>query len=68
MDTLFFVLGWDQYRFDKKLIGRCYAEVVFLHPFGFACHIVQSDASRARNVDALFFMLGWDQYGFHKNA
>jgi hypothetical protein len=43
------------------------AKLVFLHPVGYAGHIVHSGASRKQSVDALFFMLEWDQYGFHKN-
>jgi hypothetical protein len=39
---------------------------VFLHPVGFARHIMHSGASGAQNVDALFFKLGWDWYGFDK--
>jgi hypothetical protein len=31
-DTLFFILGWDQYGFNKKCDGTRYAKVVFLHP------------------------------------
>jgi hypothetical protein len=66
VDTLFFVLGWDQYGFHKKHVGACYAELYFLHPVGSAYHVVYSVASGAQNADALFFMRGWDQYGFNK--
>jgi hypothetical protein len=31
-DTLFFMVGWDQYRFHQKRAGTLYAELVFLHP------------------------------------
>jgi hypothetical protein len=33
---------------------------------GYACHVVNSGASRARNINALFFMLGWDRYVLDK--
>jgi hypothetical protein len=26
------MLGWDQYRFNKKRDVTCYAKLVFLHP------------------------------------
>jgi hypothetical protein len=43
-------------------------EVVFLHPVGFAGHVVHSDASGPRNVNALFFIFVWDRYRFHKKC
>jgi hypothetical protein len=57
-DALFFMLGWDRYRFDKKRVRTCYAELVFLHPVGSVGHVVYSGASEERNVDALFFLPG----------
>jgi hypothetical protein len=49
-----FKLGWDRIRFKKKRRGTRYAELVFLHPMGFAGHVVHSDASRAQKVDTIF--------------
>jgi hypothetical protein len=57
IDALFLMLGWDQYRFDKKRAGTRYAALVFLHPVGSMGHVVHSGASWARNVIALLFML-----------
>jgi hypothetical protein len=40
-----FILRWDQHGFDRKRIGRCYTELVFLHPIGSAGHVVHSGTS-----------------------
>jgi hypothetical protein len=66
VDALVFMLGWDQYGFNKKHTRTPYVELVFLSPVGSMVNVVHSGASRAGNVDALFFMLGWARCGFHK--
>jgi hypothetical protein len=66
VDTLFFMLWWDRYEFDKKHIRTHYAEPMFLHSVGYAGHIVHFGASGMRNVDTLFFILRWDQCGYDK--
>jgi hypothetical protein len=58
------MIRWDQYGFHKKCTGTYYTEPVFLHPMGYAGHVVHSRATEVRNIDALFFMVGWDEYGF----
>jgi hypothetical protein len=63
-DALFFMLGWDWYKFHKKRTGTRYVEHVFLHSVGFVGHVIYSGASGGQNVDALFFMPGWDGYGY----
>jgi hypothetical protein len=63
--TLFFMLEWDRYGFDKKCTGICYTKLVFLHLVGFACLVVHFGASKL-NVDTIFFMLRWARCGFHK--
>jgi hypothetical protein len=64
IDALFFMLGWDECRFNKKRDGIPYAELMFLHPVGSMGHIVHCGASGAQNINALFFMLGWERHGF----
>jgi hypothetical protein len=68
VDALFFMLGWDRYRFHKKCTGRHYAELVFLHAVGSMCHVVHSCACRTRNLDVLFFLLGWTCSNFTKRT
>jgi hypothetical protein len=50
VDTLFFVLEWDRYRFDKKRTETHNTELVFLHPVGSVGHVVHSVAFGAQNV------------------
>jgi hypothetical protein len=47
-----------RYEFHKKHAETCYAEFVFLHPVGYAIHVVNSRLSGARNVDILFLCSG----------
>jgi hypothetical protein len=61
--TLFFILRWHRYGFDKKRASTSYAKLVFSHPVGSVGHVVHYGE---QNVIALFFMLEWDQYGFDK--
>jgi hypothetical protein len=65
-ETLIFILGWGQYEFHKKHARTHFTDLLFLHPVGFAGHIVHSSVFGARNVDAVFFMLWWDRYGIDK--
>jgi hypothetical protein len=66
--TIFFMPRWDRYGFDKKRFRACYAKLVFLHPVGYAGHVVLSDAFMSQNDDTLFFLPGWDQYRLHKST
>jgi hypothetical protein len=68
INSLHFMLRWNQYGFHKRCARARYAELVFLHPVEYAGHIVHSCASIVRNIDALYFVLGWDWYGFHKRC
>jgi hypothetical protein len=56
--ALFFMLGCDRYKFDKKHGGTSYAELVFLHPVGSVGHIGHSGASTVLNVTVLLLMPG----------
>jgi hypothetical protein len=47
VNTIFFVVGWDRYGFDRKRPTTSNVELVFLHFVGYAGHIVYSDASGA---------------------
>jgi hypothetical protein len=44
IDALFFMLGWDQYRFHKNGAETRYTKLVVLHPVGSAGHIVHFGA------------------------
>jgi hypothetical protein len=60
------MLGWAWSAFHKKRARTRYAELLFMHPMGWAVHVVHSGATGARNVITLFFKLVWDRYGFDK--
>jgi hypothetical protein len=42
IDALFIMLQVGSLRYDKKRVGTCYAEIVFLHPGGSVGHVVHS--------------------------
>jgi hypothetical protein len=46
IDTLFFMLGFDWYGFDKKHADTRYAKLVFLHPMGSTGDEVHFSSSR----------------------
>jgi hypothetical protein len=60
------MLRWAQCGFHKKRAEKCYADLVFFHPFGSACHVVNSGVSGVRNVYALIFNLEWAWCDFHQ--
>jgi hypothetical protein len=41
------MLWWDQYELDQKCVGTRYAELVILHPVGYAGHMLHSVACGA---------------------
>jgi hypothetical protein len=64
--TLFFMLRWDRYVFDKKRFRTRYADLLFLHPVGSTGHVVPFGASGERIIDTLFFKLMSGRYEFDK--
>jgi hypothetical protein len=43
-NALFFMLGWDEYRFYKMRDGTPYAKLLFLHLIGYVGHVVHCGA------------------------
>jgi hypothetical protein len=44
VNTLYLMLVWERYRFDKKRVGTHYAELVFVHPMGYRGDVVHFGA------------------------
>jgi hypothetical protein len=47
VNALCFMLRWYEYGFYKKCDGTPHAKLVFLHPLGYAGHVVHCGASGA---------------------
>jgi hypothetical protein len=45
MIELFFMLGWERNRFDKKRVGTRYAKLVFFNPVESVGLVVHAGAS-----------------------
>jgi hypothetical protein len=52
------MLGWDQYRFDKKSIVTRYVELLFLHPVGSVGHVVHFGTSGRESLTHYFLCSG----------
>jgi hypothetical protein len=59
------MLGWDRYRFNKKHVGTCYAELLFFHPLRSAGHVVHSVAP-GHETSTHYCSCWWDRFGFNK--
>jgi hypothetical protein len=44
IDALFFMIRWAWCGFHKKHAGTHYSRLLFLHPMGFAAHVVNYGA------------------------
>jgi hypothetical protein len=55
------MIGWSQCGSHEKAHRACHAELLFLHPGGYAGHVVHSGAPEVRIFDSLFFKLEWAQ-------
>jgi hypothetical protein len=47
-------------------LGHVTLNFCFLHPVGYAGHVVHFGASGERIIDTIFFKLSWGRYGFDK--
>jgi hypothetical protein len=52
------MLGWDQYRFDKKSIVTGYVELLFLHLVGSVGHVVHFVTSGRESLMHYFLCSG----------
>jgi hypothetical protein len=63
VSTLFFMLGWDLYGYNKMCARTCCTEVAFLHPVGSCIPLLLGYQSSTHYFSCPG---GWAQYGFHK--